>query len=246
MNDQPQETDVDAEIESIDVAAELRSDPLKKERVLAQLSPVDSVIIVRRVLSVEEHHTLKSVGEEIGLSKDRVRQRQSRAMEKIKRVLLAEKYSEKFENAGRDPSLLAEIPIDALLLSRTSRRTIGWWRYNNLLELSRVPLCDLRAEQTREEVQEKLKKFGVELQANRPHVDLAALKGAPDRLNHPIETLPFSVRARTCLRERGCETLYHVTRLSAPELLEMKNFGVTTLHNVRCVLSQLGLKLWDD
>ena len=65
-------------------------------------------------------------------------------------------------------------------------------------------------------------------------------------LSKPVSDLNLSVRARKCMNRLGINTLGEVIQRSADELLESKNFGMTSLNEVREKLAQLGLTLRGD
>jgi DNA-directed RNA polymerase subunit alpha len=62
----------------------------------------------------------------------------------------------------------------------------------------------------------------------------------------PIGELNLSVRARKCTTKLGLVTIGDLTRRTAEDLLECKNFGVTSLNEVREKLADRGLKLRGD
>jgi DNA-directed RNA polymerase subunit alpha len=62
----------------------------------------------------------------------------------------------------------------------------------------------------------------------------------------PITELNLSVRARKCTTKLGITTIGDLVRRTAEDLLECKNFGVTSLNEVREKLSERGLKLRGD
>ncbi|MFM8735290.1 MAG: DNA-directed RNA polymerase subunit alpha C-terminal domain-containing protein [Pirellulales bacterium] len=62
----------------------------------------------------------------------------------------------------------------------------------------------------------------------------------------PIGELNLSVRARKCTTKLGITTIGDLVRRTAEDLLECKNFGVTSLNEVRERLSERGLKLRGD
>ena len=62
-------------------------------------------------------------------------------------------------------------------------------------------------------------------------------------LARPISELNLSVRARKCMIRLGINTIGDLVRRTGDELLECKNFGVTSLNEVREKLTVLGLKL---
>jgi DNA-directed RNA polymerase subunit alpha len=62
-------------------------------------------------------------------------------------------------------------------------------------------------------------------------------------LTRPISDLNLSVRARKCMIRLGITTLGELLRRTGDDLLECKNFGVTSLNEVREKLTTLGIKL---
>lgn len=62
----------------------------------------------------------------------------------------------------------------------------------------------------------------------------------------PIGDLNLSVRARKCTTKLGIMTIGDLVRRTAEDLLECKNFGVTSLNEVRERLTERGLKLRGD
>jgi len=62
----------------------------------------------------------------------------------------------------------------------------------------------------------------------------------------PITDLNLSVRARKCTTKLGIATIGDLVRRTAEDLLECKNFGVTSLNEVREKLSERNLKLRGD
>ncbi|MFP6666860.1 MAG: DNA-directed RNA polymerase subunit alpha C-terminal domain-containing protein, partial [Pirellulales bacterium] len=69
-----------------------------------------------------------------------------------------------------------------------------------------------------------------------------------DRAAHdrPISELNLSVRARKCMVRLGISSFGELLRRTGDELLECKNFGVTSLNEVREKLTPLDLKLRGD
>lgn len=62
-------------------------------------------------------------------------------------------------------------------------------------------------------------------------------------LNKPIGDLNLSVRGRKCMMKLGINTLAELIRRTGDDLLGCKNFGVTSLNEVRDKLRMMGLKL---
>jgi DNA-directed RNA polymerase subunit alpha len=65
-------------------------------------------------------------------------------------------------------------------------------------------------------------------------------------LSRPVSELNLSVRARKCMNRLGITSLGDLIQRSADELLESKNFGMTSLNEVREKLGQFGLSLRGD
>lgn len=64
-----------------------------------------------------------------------------------------------------------------------------------------------------------------------------------DVLNIPISDFELSVRSRNCLEKMNIHTLRDLTRISEPDLLTFKNFGETSLNEIKAILIQKGLQL---
>jgi DNA-directed RNA polymerase subunit alpha len=62
-------------------------------------------------------------------------------------------------------------------------------------------------------------------------------------LNKSIDELQLSVRARKCLQKLNLRTLGELTRTTDAELLGCKNFGVTSLNEIKRMLAGFGLSL---
>ncbi|MBC8407100.1 MAG: tetratricopeptide repeat protein [Planctomycetes bacterium] len=62
-------------------------------------------------------------------------------------------------------------------------------------------------------------------------------------LRTPISDFELSVRARNCLANMDIRTLGDLVSRTEPELLEFKNFGETSLNEIKRVLSHKGLRL---
>lgn len=63
------------------------------------------------------------------------------------------------------------------------------------------------------------------------------------KLNMTLADLRLSVRANNCLESENIQTVRDLVQLSEDQLLEVRNFGDTTLNEVREKLSQYGLHL---
>ncbi len=64
-----------------------------------------------------------------------------------------------------------------------------------------------------------------------------------DKLNWPLAELELSVRATNCLETEGITVVREVVTRTEDELLEIRNFGETTLREVKAKLALHGLSL---
>jgi DNA-directed RNA polymerase subunit alpha len=63
------------------------------------------------------------------------------------------------------------------------------------------------------------------------------------KLNTSLADLKFSVRAMNCLETENIHTVRELVQKTEDQLLEVRNFGETTLNEVREKLTELGLYL---
>ncbi len=59
----------------------------------------------------------------------------------------------------------------------------------------------------------------------------------------PVTDFELSVRARTCLKKMNIRTLGDLLRITEAELMSYKNFGESSLEEIKRMLSQKGLRL---
>ncbi len=62
-------------------------------------------------------------------------------------------------------------------------------------------------------------------------------------LQIPISDFELSVRSRNCLKKMNIRTLGDLLRVTEAELLAYKNFGETSLQEIKAILTQKGLRL---
>ena len=62
-------------------------------------------------------------------------------------------------------------------------------------------------------------------------------------LAKPVSELELSVRSRRCLQRLNINTLGELCQLTEAELLSTRNFGVTSLEEVKTRLTEQGLQL---
>jgi DNA-directed RNA polymerase subunit alpha len=64
-----------------------------------------------------------------------------------------------------------------------------------------------------------------------------------EKLSRPVSDLNLSVRARKCMNRLNITTLGELCNRTNDELMEAKNFGITSLNEVKEKLTTMGLKL---
>ncbi|MEK7290723.1 MAG: DNA-directed RNA polymerase subunit alpha C-terminal domain-containing protein [Planctomycetota bacterium] len=64
-----------------------------------------------------------------------------------------------------------------------------------------------------------------------------------EMLNIPISDFELSVRSKNCLEKMNIHTLKDLTKVTELALLSFKNFGETSLNEIKAILAQKGLRL---
>jgi len=90
--------------------------------------------------------------------------------------------------------------------------------------------------------------LGEELERDRTkdEEERKAQKEAQDlieKLDRPVSDLDLSVRASNCLEAEGITTIRDLVAHNEPEMLHVRNFGKTSLKEVKKKLGDLGLSL---
>ena len=62
-------------------------------------------------------------------------------------------------------------------------------------------------------------------------------------LDIPVTDFELSVRSRNCLEKMNIRTLGDLTRVTEPQLLSFKNFGETSLNEIKQIMASKGLRL---
>jgi len=146
-----------------------------------------------------------------------------------------------FELSVRSRNCLQKMGVRTLGdLTRTSEQEL--LQSKNFGETSLVEIRDMLHSKGLD-----LGQFAAEPKPAEPSVDLATM--SPDEqalLERPISELNLSVRARKCMARLGLTLIGELLRKTGDDLLECKNFGVTSLNEVREKLTIMGLKLRGD
>ena len=149
-------------------------------------------------------------------------------------------------------------PVTDFELSVRSRNCLESMGIFTLGDLTRVSEQELLAgknfgETSLHEIRDMLGAHGLQIGQNLHRLKTADF--APQdhlspqeraQLGRPISDLNLSVRARKCMTRLGITTVSDLVQRTADELLGSRNFGVTSLNEVRAKLSELGLKLRND
>lgn len=147
------------------------------------------------------------------------------------------------------------LPITDFELSVRSRKCLQNMGINSLGDLCSHSEQDLLAsknfgEQSLEEIKQMLVLKGLRLGANAPEKPATETpkfetltQEEQGILVRPVTDLNLSVRARKCLNRKNIQTIGELVRLTADELLDCKNFGVTSLKEIREKLTQFNIKL---
>jgi DNA-directed RNA polymerase subunit alpha len=169
-------------------------------------------------------------------------------------------YNPEEEHAFSRFSQVLEIPVTDFELSVRSRNCLKKMNIKTLGDLTRVSEQQLLSsknfgETSLDEIKEMMAAKGLRLGQSleegaqhdirfRPQQQLSEQEQAV--LNKSVSDLNLSVRARKCMNRLGINTLSDLVNRTADELLESKNFGMTSLSEVREKLGQFGLTLRGD
>jgi DNA-directed RNA polymerase subunit alpha len=171
-------------------------------------------------------------------------------------------YDEEAERGYIVLKQLHEIPVTDFELSVRSRNCLRKMNIRTLGDLTRTTEAALLSsknfgETSLAEIKEMMTAKGLRLGmslegAERPGHDhrVEPPQEVPPELqalmNKPIGDLNLSVRARKCMNKLNIQIVGDLVKRTGDELLECKNFGVTSLNEVRDRLASLSLKLRND
>jgi DNA-directed RNA polymerase subunit alpha len=157
-------------------------------------------------------------------------------------------------------SQVLEIPVTDFELSVRSRNCLKKMNIKTLGDLTRVSEQQLLSsknfgETSLQEIKDMLGSKGLRLgqsleEGSTFERRFASATQLSDQeqavLNKPVGELNLSVRARKCMNRLGINSVGDLIQRTADELLESKNFGMTSLTEVREKLRQMGLTLRGD
>lgn len=168
-------------------------------------------------------------------------------------------YDEDAARQSERLSQLLSVSVNDFELSVRSRNCLHKMGIGTLGDLVRTSEQQLLAsknfgETSLIEIREMLVSKGLSLgqladHQRDPDPPLDTTGMSPDQqaiLERPISDLNLSVRARKCMVRLGINTISELIRKTGDDLLESKNFGVTSLNEVRAKLEGMSLKLRGD
>lgn len=154
---------------------------------------------------------------------------------------------------------LLDTPITELEFSVRARNCLKKLKVNTVADLIKLTEAELLAyknfgETTLNEIKAVLEKRGLRLgQAPEEIQAVAAVEPPPPRVNvppgseavlaKPVSELELSVRARRCLQRLNIVTISDLIQHTEADLLATRNFGVTSLNEIKSRLAELGLQL---
>jgi DNA-directed RNA polymerase subunit alpha len=166
-------------------------------------------------------------------------------------------YDEEKERKKTRKSQILETPISDFELSVRSRNCLKKMKIDtlgNLLNITETELLSYKnfGETSLREIKAILEPKGLYLGmaledkqlSNSEMTDETIAEEQEEGIkNKPVDDLRLSVRARKCLQKLNIHTIGEIAGKTDAELLGCKNFGVTSLNEVKTALTDLGLSL---
>ena len=165
-------------------------------------------------------------------------------------------YDEEKEKKKTRKNQILETPISDFELSVRSRnclKKMNLITLGDLLNISEAELLSYKnfGETSLREIKALLDTkglhLGMALEEKLSATETTDMGVAEDKdeqlLGKPIDDLHLSVRSRKCLQKLDLRTLDDLTRRTEAELLGCKNFGVTSLNEIKKAIGNLGLSL---
>jgi len=195
----------------------------------------------RRILSTNPHHSQAQLYlKDIEATSDMYYDEDSAKAETRMQQLLSRPVTD-FELTVRSRNCLESINVETLG-DLTQVTEIELLEGKNFGETSLIEIRDL--------MQLHSLKIGQNINKDyEPELPLVQSDISPEEralIEKPVSDLNLSVRARKCMARLGINQIGELVRRTPDELLSSKNFGVTSLNEIRAKLSELGMKLRND
>jgi len=170
---------------------------------------------------------------------------------------LDERYDEAERKEQERREMLLRMLIsdfDLSVRSRNCLRRMKIWTLGDLIQHTESELLSYRnfGETSLQEIKQILEPKNLELgmglqeaERRRREARLAE-EMSPERaelLARPIADLDLSVRSRKCMSRLGVATIGELAERTEDELMAVKNFGQTSLHEIRAKLAERDLRL---
>lgn len=164
-------------------------------------------------------------------------------------------YDEERERKLDRRNQILEIPISDFELSVRSRNCLRKMNLRTIGDLLRTNETELLAyknfgETSLSEIKSILAsknlRLGMAIEDKSlaaPKPAAAAASASEELLNKTVEDFEMSVRAKKCLHRLNIHTIGEIVSRTEAELLGCKNFGVTSLNEIKQKLSAMGLSL---
>jgi DNA-directed RNA polymerase subunit alpha len=167
-------------------------------------------------------------------------------------------YDEEKEEKKTRKTQILETPISDFELSVRSRNCLKKMKIHtlgNLLNITEVELLSYKnfGETSLREIKSILEPkgliLGMALETEQLPSSVEISEGTviidedEGLRNKPVDDLQLSVRARKCLQKLNLRSIGELTHKTEAELLGIKNFGVTSLNEIKKAITNLGLSL---
>lgn len=196
---------------------------------------------LRRVLAVNPNHVrarlfLKDVESSVGMVIDEDHQKRSDSQSKLRDTPISE-----FELSVRSRNCLKKMNINTLgdLLRITEAELLA---YKNFGETSLNEIKALLASRNLK-LGQSLDGYETAAPPPPPPLPVHVPPGAEAVLDRPVAELELSVRARKCLQRLNVNRIGELITRTETELLAIRNFGQTSLAEIKSKLAEFGLTL---
>lgn len=167
-------------------------------------------------------------------------------------------YDEETLKQQQKMEQLLSRPVTDFELSVRSRNCLAGMDIDSLGDLTEISEQELLSgknfgETSLNEVRDLMQSHGLAIgqnlheKAREPAFSYRDLSPQEQALmSQPVTDLNLSVRSRKCMTRLGITLIGELVQRTPDELLSAKNFGVTSLNEIRAKLSEAGLKLRND
>jgi len=163
-------------------------------------------------------------------------------------------YDEEKEKRRSRKNQILETPISDFELSVRSRNCLKKMNINTLGDLLNITETELLSyknfgetslHEIKQILESKSLRLGQAIEEPMVLPDEFEQSEEPEggMLSKSVDEMQLSVRARKCLAKLNIRTLGELTRRTEAELLGCKNFGVTSLNEIKQVIGAFGLSL---